>query len=116
MTISLYINEKDFFGNLLRIFPILGFESNSTGIWGQFGKDCEIELNAFIVLEELSPCLVLTPKEAFIEFKNYPCLYKDCNHDKEPECNLKKAVLAGQVLESRYENYLNFKKEFSERK
>lgn len=55
-------------------------------------------------------------KEAFIEFKNYPCLYKDCNHDKEPECNLKKAVLTGQVLESRYENYLNFKKEFSERK
>ena len=55
-------------------------------------------------------------KEAFIEFKNYPCLYKDCNHDKEPECNLKKAVLTGEVLESRYENYLNFKKEFSERK
>ena len=55
-------------------------------------------------------------KEAFIEFKNYPCLYKDCNHDKEPECNLKKAVLTGNVLESRYENYLNFKKEFSERK
>ena len=55
-------------------------------------------------------------KEAFIEFKNYPCLYKDCNHDKEPECNLKKAVLSGNVLESRYENYLNFKKEFSERK
>lgn len=55
-------------------------------------------------------------KEAFVEFKNYPCLYKDCNHDKEPECNLKKAVLAGNVLESRYENYLNFKKEFSERK
>lgn len=55
-------------------------------------------------------------KEAFVEFKNYPCLYKDCNHDKEPECNLKKAVLSGNVLESRYENYLNFKKEFSERK
>ena len=55
-------------------------------------------------------------KEAFVEFKNYPCLYKDCNHDKEPECNLKKAVLTGEVLKSRYENYLNFKKEFSERK
>ncbi len=55
-------------------------------------------------------------KEAFIEFKNYPCLYKDCNHDKELECNLKKAVLTGEVLKSRYENYLNFKKEFSERK
>lgn len=51
-------------------------------------------------------------KNAFIEFKNYPCLYKDCNHDKELECNLKKAVNDNLVLKSRYENYLNFKKEF----
>lgn len=51
-------------------------------------------------------------KNAFIEFKNYPCLYKDCNHDKESECNLKKAVSNNLVLKSRYENYLNFKKEF----
>lgn len=51
-------------------------------------------------------------KNAFIEFKNYPCLYKDCNHDKESECNLKKAVNNNLVLKSRYENYLNFKKEF----
>ena len=55
-------------------------------------------------------------KNAFIEFKNYPCLYKDCSHDKEKECNLKKAVEEGKVLESRYLNYLNFKKEFIERK
>lgn len=51
-------------------------------------------------------------KNAFIEFKNYPCLYKNCNHDKELECNLKKAVNDNLVLKSRYENYLNFKKEF----
>lgn len=54
-------------------------------------------------------------KNAFIEFKNYPCLYKDCNHDKESECNLKKAVNNNLVLKSRYENYLNFKKEFERR-
>lgn len=51
-------------------------------------------------------------KNAFIEFKNFPCVYKDCNHDKEPECNLKKAVEEKLVLKSRYDNYLNFKKEF----
>lgn len=51
-------------------------------------------------------------KNAFIEFKNFPCIYKDCNHDKEPECNLKKAVEENLVLKSRYDNYLNFKKEF----
>ncbi len=51
-------------------------------------------------------------KNAFIEFKNYPCIYKDCNHDKEVECNLKKAVGKNLVLKSRYDNYLNFKKEF----
>ena len=51
-------------------------------------------------------------KNAFIEFKNFPCVYKDCNHDKEPECNLKKAVEENLVLKSRYDNYLNFKKEF----
>ena len=40
-------------------------------------------------------------KNAFIEFKNFPCVYKDCNHDKEPECNLKKAVEENLVLKSR---------------
>lgn len=55
-------------------------------------------------------------KKAFIEFQNYPRLYRDCNHDKEEECLVKKAVLDKKILESRYLNYLNFKKEFSERK
>ncbi len=55
-------------------------------------------------------------KQAFIEFANFPCLYKDCNHDKEEECLVKQAVRDGKILESRYLNYLNFKKEFTERK
>ena len=47
-------------------------------------------------------------REAFIEFSMYPCPFKDCNHTKEEECVVKKEVLANNILESRYHNYLNF--------
>ncbi len=47
-------------------------------------------------------------REAFVEFSKYPCLYKDCNHTREEECVVKKEVLANNILESRYLNYLNF--------
>lgn len=44
-------------------------------------------------------------KNGFIEFFDYPCLYQDCMHLKESECHVKKAVMEGKILESRYENY-----------
>lgn len=47
-------------------------------------------------------------RDAFIEFKDFPCIYKDCNHTKEEECVVKKEVFANNILESRYLNYLNF--------
>lgn len=47
-------------------------------------------------------------RDAFVEFSMYPCLYKDCNHTKEEECVVKREVLANNILESRYLNYLNF--------
>ena len=47
-------------------------------------------------------------KDAFIEFQNFPCLYRDCMHDKEGECMVKVAVLEGKILKSRYENYIKF--------
>lgn len=47
-------------------------------------------------------------RDSFIEFKNYPCLFKDCMHTKEEECVVKKEVLENNILESRYLNYLNF--------
>lgn len=49
-------------------------------------------------------------KNAFIEFKNYKCRYKDCMHNNEniSECAVKKAVEDGLILKSRYENYLKF--------
>ena len=47
-------------------------------------------------------------KNSFIEFNKYPCPFKDCNHTNEKECVVKKEVLANNILESRYLNYLNF--------
>lgn len=47
-------------------------------------------------------------RDAFIEFRNYPCPFKDCMHTKEDECGVKDAVFANNILESRYQNYLDF--------
>ncbi len=49
-------------------------------------------------------------KNSFVEFNNYSCKYKDCmhNNEKEEECAIKRAVKNGEILASRYENYLKF--------
>ena len=47
-------------------------------------------------------------KDGFIEFFDYPCPYRDCNHVREGECSIRKSVNDGLILESRYLNYLNF--------
>ena len=47
-------------------------------------------------------------KDAFVEFKEYPCPFKDCLHTKEKECSVKQAVEEGKILRSRYDNYINF--------
>ena len=46
-------------------------------------------------------------RDAFIEFSNYPCPYRDCMHIKEEDCEVKKAVEKGLIPKFRYENYLN---------
>ena len=50
-------------------------------------------------------------KNSFIEFLNYDCKFNDCLHDKENDCQVKKAVLDKEILLSRYNNYLSFLKE-----
>ena len=47
-------------------------------------------------------------RDAFIEFHNYTCPFRDCSHTKESECVVKKEVFANNILKSRYLNYLNF--------
>lgn len=48
-------------------------------------------------------------KDAFIEFKNYSCPFKDCSHTNEKECIIKKKVEEGKILRSRYESYLKLR-------
>lgn len=47
-------------------------------------------------------------RDAFPEFKRYPCLYHDCMHKKEEECRVKKAVNDNNIIRSRYNHYLRF--------
>lgn len=47
-------------------------------------------------------------RNAFIEFSKYSCPFKDCFHTKEKECIVKKNVENGNILKSRYENYIKF--------
>ncbi len=50
-------------------------------------------------------------KKSFPEFNKINCPYKDCNHINEKDCLVKKEVEKGNILESRYINYLKFIKE-----
>ncbi len=52
-------------------------------------------------------------KNSFVEFLNYDCKFNDCEHNKEKDCEVKKAVLNKEILTSRYNNYLSFLKEAS---
>jgi ribosome biogenesis GTPase len=47
-------------------------------------------------------------RDSFIEFKKYPCPFKDCMHLTEKECRVKKEVENNNILESRYEDYKKF--------
>ena len=49
-------------------------------------------------------------QETFKEFKKYSCMYKDCTHNNESGCGVKKAVENGLILKSRYDNYINLLK------
>jgi ribosome biogenesis GTPase / thiamine phosphate phosphatase len=50
-------------------------------------------------------------RDTFIEFKDYPCQFKDCFHLGENKCGVKDAVSAKLILNSRYESYQKIIKE-----
>lgn len=45
-------------------------------------------------------------RNAFIEFADYPCPFKDCSHTKEENCGVIAAVSENYIMKSRYLNYL----------
>ncbi len=56
-------------------------------------------------------------KDLFIEFKDYNCKFKDCNHSENIlGCGVKKAALDGLILKSRYDSYIRMLNELLRRK
>ena len=49
-------------------------------------------------------------RDNFIEFNEYrhECEYKDCMHTNEKTCKVKEELEKGNILKTRYENYLKF--------
>lgn len=49
-------------------------------------------------------------RDNFTEFNNYrdKCKYRDCMHHKEDKCEIKNKVKEKEILQSRYDNYINF--------
>ena len=57
------------------------------------------------------------PKEfpEFLEASAF-CKFRECKHHKEPKCEVKHRVETGEILQSRYDNYLQFAEEVKARK
>ncbi|EHJ52501.1 ribosome small subunit-dependent GTPase A [Streptococcus macacae] len=55
---------------------------------------------------------------AFPEFlkRSSACKFRSCTHTHEPDCAVKKALHAGQIWQSRYDNYLQFLSEIENRR
>jgi ribosome biogenesis GTPase len=53
-------------------------------------------------------------KEYYYEFNDYYCKFNDCLHYKEPGCEVRKAVEAGDISDLRYKNYLKIFSEIQE--
>lgn len=47
-------------------------------------------------------------KTLYPEFKGVKCRYDNCNHVKENNCGVKKAVEDGHINKTRYDNYVKF--------
>ena len=49
-------------------------------------------------------------RDQFIEFNEYRhlCKYKDCMHKKEEQCAIIEKVQTKEILETRYQSYINF--------
>ena len=56
---------------------------------------------------EMTPDLI---RDNMLEFNKYrdKCKYRDCMHYKEDKCEVKEKVKTGEILKSRYDNYINF--------
>lgn len=59
---------------------------------------------------------LLSLSHSFKDFFAVQCKFSKCLHVAEPECNVRKKVKNGEILQSRYDNYLLFVEEIKNRK
>lgn len=55
-------------------------------------------------------------KNTFIELRDRPCKFKDCNHINEPSCKVKEDLENGKISKSRYKNYVQLFEELKQRR
>lgn len=57
-------------------------------------------------------------KDYFLEIQEYgkACKFRNCNHIKEPKCNVKAQVEAGNIARFRYDHYVQLFEEIADRK
>lgn len=55
-------------------------------------------------------------KNTFIELRDRPCKFKDCNHINEPSCKVKEDLENGKISRSRYKNYVQLFEELKQRR
>lgn len=65
---------------------------------------------------DLTPIKLDKLKNYYIEFKkaSSKCKFRGCQHLKEPKCEVKRLLAAGQLLTSRYDDYLAMREEIEE--
>ena len=75
----------------------------------KIGKMFMVDTPGFSALD-IKMLSVKELQKTFKEFEKYSCLYKDCTHNNESNCGVKKAIENGLILKSRYDNYINLLK------
>ncbi len=79
----------------------------------KIGRVFMVDTPGFSALD-LQNVTVSELQESFKEFSKCSCKFKNCTHNNEQDCGVKKAFLDGKILASRYENYVRFLREIYE--
>ncbi|GGV09343.1 ribosome biogenesis GTPase rsga [Lactobacillus acetotolerans DSM 20749 = JCM 3825] len=64
---------------------------------------------------DLTPIKLTDLRNYFVEFKkaSVNCKFRGCQHIKEPACEVKRLLKAGQIRQSRYDDYVAIREEIS---
>lgn len=83
----------------------------------EYGKGFIADTPGFssIELQQIKIDELVNNFKEFVE-NTYLCKFRGCQHLNEPGCEIKRLVENGEILQSRYDNYLSMRTEISEHK